>query len=102
MMWHIWSTLVRYTVRKVRNTLIQQHVPAVEAFIGTLSLPLSSKEVGGHPAAFLRLFFTNQIYLHSLSTAVTGRRRLCLKHFVFHYHVQMLQSTDGKLYMAGQ
>lgn len=61
------------------------------------------REVRGHTPAFLHLVFTNQKYLRSLHQRSDRTQEAVAHAFCFfHYRVQMLQSTDWKLYMAGQ
>lgn len=69
----------------------------MEPSVGLLSLTISSKEVGGHALALLRLFFRNQKYPLGLTTAVPGGLTETQCIVVFLYHVQMRMSTTRKL-----
>lgn len=84
---------------------MQRHVPAAEASpVGAVP---TTRILKGKWEVTLQHFYTSSSQTKNIfaafTSAVTGPRRLLLMRFVFfHYRVQMLQSTDWKLYMAGQ
>lgn len=88
----------------LQSPLVQRHIPAVEASaVGAVPTTRILKGSERSHSAFLHLFFTNQKYLRSFHQRSDRTQEAVANAFCFfHYHVQMLQSTDWKLYMAGQ
>lgn len=81
------------------STMLKQHIPDVEAFTHTLSLPVSPQRMSEVTLYSFKLVVPHgpkrSLYTHHCSDR-TQEATVCVMHFVFHYH--RAHAAEQRLY----